>query len=330
MQTLARVTARDVVESETEIARWKTEWERYDCRVVSETEIAEANYYMSQAVVEIQSLTGLKHNLADVRLFSLRVIQKALSFLGLSELPWFVSSLLLATPFCAVSAALLVLVAGNVIWVVAGTVIAYILSVAAIALCLYPVSNGDLEQQIEMLTRSRNARVDTLRVVEERLESWRDRHRQLLLVQEVQRRYEAACRKHQEVTQLLQSRRYQLLHTDWRSLRGVPFEDFLANVFDELGYVVTKTKTTGDQGVDLILIGKGRKIAVQAKGYTEAVGNKSVQEVFAGMTYYKCDACVTVTNSTFTKGAIDLAGSVNCRLIDSSKIPDLIQGHILL
>jgi restriction system protein len=53
-----------------------------------------------------------------------------------------------------------------------------------------------------------------------------------------------------------------------------------------LGFSVRKTKVTGDQGVDLIVEGEGRLIAVQAKGYTGSVGNKAVQEVYAGMAFY--------------------------------------------
>jgi restriction system protein len=128
---------------------------------------------------------------------------------------------------------------------------------------------------------------------------------------------------------LLANRRYRLAQYDWRSLRGTPFEDFLAEVFTELGYSVQKTKVTGDQGVDLILSGKRSRIAVQTKGYAESVGNGAIQEAYAGMAFYECDRCVAVTNSSFTAAARELAEKVGCVLIDGHMIPELIKGRIL-
>jgi len=122
--------------------------------------------------------------------------------------------------------------------------------------------------------------------------------------------------------------RYQLLHRDWRKLRGIPFEKFLAQIFSVLGYTVEITKSSGDDGVDLVVTGPGRRIAVQAKGYEGRVGKSPVQEVYTGMRTYQCTECVAVTNSTFTRGAIRLAKTVNCRLIHGARIPDLIMGRI--
>jgi restriction system protein len=83
-------------------------------------------------------------------------------------------------------------------------------------------------------------------------------------------------------------------------LRGTDFEDFIAEVFEGLGFSVRATKATGDQGVDLIVRGRGRLIAVQAKGCEGGVGNKAVQEVYAGMDFYRCRECIAITNSYFT------------------------------
>src|SRR5262249_44089727 len=98
--------------------------------------------------------------------------------------------------------------------------------------------------------------------------------------------------------------------------------------FGVLSFQASPTKTTGDQGVDLVVSGKGERIAVQVKGYSDPLGNAPVQEVYAGMRHYQCSRCVVVTNSTFTSGARDLARSTNCLLIDGSQIPDLIMGRI--
>jgi HJR/Mrr/RecB family endonuclease len=141
-------------------------------------------------------------------------------------------------------------------------------------------------------------------------------------------RLERARRRKADLVSLLASAKYRLLHTDWRALKDVAFEQFLADVFHALGYGVQTTRGSGDQGVDLIVTGKGRRIAVQAKGYTGNVGNHAVMEVVAGMTFYRCDSCVVVTNSSFTRHAQELAAGVGCRLVDGGEIPDLIEGRI--
>jgi restriction endonuclease Mrr len=134
--------------------------------------------------------------------------------------------------------------------------------------------------------------------------------------------------QYNRLSRVFQSRRNALYARDWRSLRGIPFEEFLKEVFEELGFVVEATKASGDQGVDLVLRRGTVEIAVQAKGYAESVGNDAVQAVHTGMTYYGCHRCAVVTNSTFTRAARELADSVGCRLIDGSGIPDLIHGRL--
>jgi len=127
----------------------------------------------------------------------------------------------------------------------------------------------------------------------------------------------------------LRSKKDALLKYDWRSLAGVDFELFLGEVFRELGFGVQFTKTSRDQGVDLILTRLQERIAVQAKGYSGSVGNSAVMEVSAGMNFYQCRRAIVVTNSYFTPAAYDLARANACSLIDGSQIPALINGHIL-
>ena len=141
-------------------------------------------------------------------------------------------------------------------------------------------------------------------------------------------RLDQARKKRDQLAALLASEKYQLIHSDWRSMRGTDFEHFLSRVFQTLGYQVQLTKASGDQGADLLVMGNGGKIAVQAKGYADSVGNHSVMEVVAGMTFYGCDSCVVITNSYFTPTAMRLAQANRCRLVDGGQIPDLIEGRI--
>src|SRR5690606_15590833 len=85
------------------------------------------------------------------------------------------------------------------------------------------------------------------------------------------------------ITQSIEYRGRQLLQRNWRAMRGVEWEAYLCEVFQAHGAIVETTKTTGDQGVDLIVIDGGRRCAVQAKGYDGSVGNSAVQQAVAGM-----------------------------------------------
>jgi restriction system protein len=147
-------------------------------------------------------------------------------------------------------------------------------------------------------------------------------------IQAAQISYKRAAQVHQRLQTIARSRRHRLLTTEWRMLRGIPFEDFLQEVFEDLGYHIDRTKTSGDQGADLIAIREGVRTAVQAKGYAESVGNGAVQEAHAGMAFYKCHRCAVITNSEFTSSARDLASRINCTLVEGAQIPDLIQGKL--
>ena len=127
------------------------------------------------------------------------------------------------------------------------------------------------------------------------------------------------------------SRINQLLHCRWPEMTGVDFENFLASVFQELGYEVRATPTTGDQGVDLIVSKNGRKVAVQAKGDPRSTaGNTAVQEARTGMVFYDCHAAAVITNSDFTPAARELAAKVGCVLVARHQMRELIEGRILL
>lgn len=108
-----------------------------------------------------------------------------------------------------------------------------------------------------------------------------------------------------------------------QSLSGVEFEDYLYEVFKDMGYCVQKTRATGDFGVDLLLESPGSKIAVQAKRYKKNVGFKAVQEVHTGMHYYDATEAWIVTTSSFSKQAIEGADKLGVQLIDASGISEL-------
>src|SRR5262249_42049398 len=143
-------------------------------------------------------------------------------------------------------------------------------------------------------------------------------------------RLETMRTEHDSVVKRFQSRRNQLLTANWAAFRGLQFEQFLKGIFECLGYSVTCTGKCGDQGVDLIAERGALRLAVQAKGYVNSVGNDAVQQVHAGLTFHRCNRCCVITNSVFTASAKQLGASVGCLLIDGSQINSLIFGKIEL
>jgi len=109
------------------------------------------------------------------------------------------------------------------------------------------------------------------------------------------------------------------------SLSGQDFEEFLYYLFLNLGFDVTKTKNSHDYGADLILRVNNIKIAVQSKLYfNHSVGTSSVQEVYSSTKYYGTQLGIVITNSKFTKNAVNLAKSTNILLWDKEMLNWLI------
>lgn len=92
------------------------------------------------------------------------------------------------------------------------------------------------------------------------------------------------------------------------NMTGMQFEEFVAAVLEGNGYEIRQmTSTTGDFGADIIAYRNEELIAIQCKRYAKPVGLKAVQEAIAAMKHYECDSCLVVTNSRFTKQAMELA-----------------------
>jgi len=106
-------------------------------------------------------------------------------------------------------------------------------------------------------------------------------------------------------------------------MEGFEFEEYLKVLFRKLGYKTQVTRKTGDFGADLIFKGK-KKIIVQAKRYKSNVGLDAVREAYSAQAYYKADESWVITNSRFTKQALDLAKACNVKMLDRSDLEKFI------
>lgn len=97
---------------------------------------------------------------------------------------------------------------------------------------------------------------------------------------------------------------------------GIAFERLLGDLYTQMGYEVTYTKASGDQGADLLLTKGGERKIIQAKRYKDDISNTAVQEAVAAKAFYKIPHTAVATNRYFTKGAKDLAAANGVELID--------------
>ncbi len=103
---------------------------------------------------------------------------------------------------------------------------------------------------------------------------------------------------------------------DVDQMDGTTFEVFLTTLFRRLGYSVEHTGRRGDYGADLVVTKDDRRIAVQAKRWTKAVGVKAVQEAVASKGIYTCAEALVVANRAFTRQARTLAEANDVKLWD--------------
>lgn len=112
---------------------------------------------------------------------------------------------------------------------------------------------------------------------------------------------------------------------DIDSMGGLEFETFVGELLKSIGYTgVQVTKSSGDQGVDVLAVKDGKKYAIQCKNYSSPLNNKPIQEVTTGKAIYGCDIGVVLTNSTFNQNAIEAATATGTLLWDRSDLQQML------
>lgn len=117
---------------------------------------------------------------------------------------------------------------------------------------------------------------------------------------------------------------YELSRID--SMGGNEFEQWCADLLGKNGFSnIRLTKTSGDQGADIIAEKDGIRYAIQCKCYSSDLGNKPIQEVNTGKMVYRCQIGVVMTNRYFTKGAKEAAEATGILLCDRDALASLIE-----
>lgn len=110
------------------------------------------------------------------------------------------------------------------------------------------------------------------------------------------------------------------------SMSGYDFEQWCAKLLRRLSFSsVEVTKSSGDQGVDVLAEKGGVRYAIQCKCYSSDIGNHSVQEVHAGKSMYNCHVGVVMTNRYFTPAARELARITGTLLWDRDALLEMLE-----
>lgn len=107
-------------------------------------------------------------------------------------------------------------------------------------------------------------------------------------------------------------------------MTGHQFEFYIGDLLTVLGFETKVTKGSGDDGGDIIASKARKSICYQAKRYKNKVSKKAIQEVYAAKKVYHTDRAAVITNSYFTKPAIEFAHKLGVELIDRDGLSKMI------
>ena len=111
----------------------------------------------------------------------------------------------------------------------------------------------------------------------------------------------------------------------FEDMEGKDFEEYCAELLEAKGFDnVEITPDSHDYGVDIIADRDGISYAIQCKCYSDPVGIRAIQEVYAGKDYYGSMIGVVMSNQSFTKPAREFAEKLNVILWDGDNVMKLI------
>lgn len=123
-----------------------------------------------------------------------------------------------------------------------------------------------------------------------------------------------------------QARRADLKLSQLGSLTPEGFEEFVAELFEALGYDVERVGGSGDEGVDLRVRRKGLLGVVQCKYFSRGViGSPDLQKFLGTIHHTRSHKGFFVTTRTFTLAGEKFASDHPIELIDGPRLVELVQ-----
>ncbi|MBV8267257.1 MAG: restriction endonuclease [Planctomycetaceae bacterium] len=151
---------------------------------------------------------------------------------------------------------------------------------------------------------------------------------------QVEREYQAVhdqVREDRERAERLrsQARRAELKLAQLNTLTPEGFEEFIAELFEALGYDVECVGGTGDEGADLRVRRDGLRAIVQCKYHRKGVvGSPELQKFLGTIHHTRSHKGFFVTTRTFTLAAEKFVAEHPIELIDGPRLVELVQEAI--
>ncbi|MBP6038315.1 MAG: restriction endonuclease [Candidatus Saccharimonas sp.] len=111
--------------------------------------------------------------------------------------------------------------------------------------------------------------------------------------------------------------------SDVDTMDGLAFEKYVAKLLKQQGYSNISLTEQYDYGVDIIANRDGICWGIQVKRYSGLVKADAVRQVVTGLRVYGCDRAMVITNSVFSRVAVQLADSNDCVLVDRSGLASM-------
>ncbi len=123
-----------------------------------------------------------------------------------------------------------------------------------------------------------------------------------------------------------QAKRADLKLAQLGSLTPEGFEEFVAELFEALGYEVERTGGTGDEGVDLRVRRAGLLGIVQCKYHSRGVvGSPDLQKFLGSIQHTRSHKGFFVSTRTFSLAAEKFAAEHPMELIDGPRLVELVE-----
>lgn len=108
-------------------------------------------------------------------------------------------------------------------------------------------------------------------------------------------------------------------------ISGRDFEEIVGRIFSKMGYSVSTTKGSGDEGIDLYMKSKdGRRVGVQCKRWKGIVGQPVIRGFYGSLMHAHLKKGYIVTTGKFSKAAQDFVMEKPIILIGGDEIRRII------
>lgn len=101
------------------------------------------------------------------------------------------------------------------------------------------------------------------------------------------------------------------------------YERWCAGQLSRCGWKAEATRASADQGVDVVAVKDGLKVALQCKLHANAIGNKAIQEVHAAAAFIDATHAAVVAPADYTRAARQLAGKLGVLLLHHTQLAKL-------